>query len=128
MKKLLLLATILSTTANADIIHVGALARSQTCTPNQTCQLTGSHDIEIKNTTNQDHTYGYIYSLCSDNGKCHDVNNVVTIKPHTTWNNHYDNYLLTAFGRSGTHQLLAKTSVDGYQSSNIMNDNEVVVY
>lgn len=113
--------------AVADTIHLNAEARYQTCMVNQSCQLSGFHDIEIINNNDQDHAYNYTYSLCSDNNECHNIGNIITVKAHTKWNNHYDNFLMATFNWKGNHQLWSKTTVGGAQYAEYQGGNFIMV-
>jgi len=113
--------------AQADTISLNANAYSAVCAVNSDCNLFGTHDIEISNTTDTDHNYSYTYSLCADNGKCHDITGNVTIHAHKTWNNHYDNHEIVSLGWVGNHNVIAKTQVWGYENGTMMGSNFVVV-
>lgn len=113
--------------AQADTISLNANAYSAVCAVNADCYLGGVHDIEIKNSSDIDHNYSYIYSLCADNGKCHELTGNVTIKSHKTWNNHYDNQSIVSLGWAGTHNVVAKTQVWGFENGTMMGSNFVIV-
>lgn len=128
MKKLLAISLLLiASNSEADTIHLNAVARSQACAMNMQCQLTGYHDIEIINDSDDIHYYSYSYVLCTDNNDCRILGNIIGVQPHSKWNNHLNNWLITKFGYRGTHQLYATTKVWGYQNNEYQNSNVVHV-
>lgn len=128
MKKIFALSLVfLSTTALADTVTTLAEAHSQTCFLNQQCQMSSSHDIEIRNDTSVDHVYSYVYSLCDDKGKCSGANNSVKVRAHTVWNNHYNGFLYSTFRWAGSHTIVARTGVTGVQNKESVGNNFVMV-
>jgi hypothetical protein len=129
MKSKLLLLSLLaiSGAAIADTITVSAKSHYTACAINQDCYLKSVHDISINNTSDKDHYYTYSYSLCADNNQCHSAGNAITVKARTTWNNHYDNFLIAGFSYRGNHQYWAKTDVYGHQEASDVSNDFIIV-
>jgi len=128
MKKIIIcLLAITSSATFADKIILNANAHSSTCIKGIYCSITSDHDIQITNDTGFDHDYSYSYSLCSDTGKCRNVGNIIKVKPNSTWNNHFDNMLSVHYSWSGTHQILAMTTVMGAQYQQVQGSNIAIV-
>jgi len=127
MKKILLALPLMTSIAYADNISVSAATQPATCQLSHRCDLFATHDIEIINTTDQNHLYIYSYSLCGDNSQCVVIGNRITVAAHSKWNNHYDSHVIAAFEYTGTHLATAKTSISGTTEAQKVDEKQVEV-
>lgn len=127
MKKFLpLIAGLFIVNAHADHVTVTTkLTSVNQCRVNHTCDQQASHDIEIINDTDQNHFYGYSYSVCLVN-KCESIGNVIYVNAHTRWNNHHDTVGHFLFDDSVKNaDLMSETEVHGTET-HITQDKRVI--
>lgn len=112
MKKLLLLSAILSTSCLADpSIIMNSTTDNAYGLEGRVVWSYSQHDIQIINDTNEDKNYSYGYSICVTNHGCERKDNVVTVKPHSRFNNHCDLTHTATYKYAGPYEITAITSV-----------------
>lgn len=112
MKKLLIITALISTSCLADpSIIMNATTDNSYGLQGRYVWSYSQHDIQIVNDTNEDKNYSYGYSICVTNHGCQAKDNIVTVKPHTRFNNHCELTHTAGYKYPGAYEIVATTRV-----------------
>lgn len=131
-KTIIALAVSTVINAHADQILLSAKGEDvSNCRVYHKCEIFGSHDIQIINDSDKQHSYKYNYLICTkkfgERTDCQHVTNTINIPAFKTWNNHHYFVSNPWFGKTGHFSYTVETQVVGYQPAKVENKYSIQV-
>jgi hypothetical protein len=125
MRKLLVLGICLLSTSSFAAVEIEAKANAARCMKNQWCELTSYHHALILNPSDENRSYHYRFSICSDTGMCVKNEKDFTVMAHTNHEYKWDGHASAQFQSMTQHFNYAQTEISGYEGKFVDHKNWV---